>query len=128
MTTGPSNVAHFTGEDANEEATTLALAAKIATASSHALSSAIVEFARAQRAGMTDDVSDVRVVPGLGVVGVLAPSGSSIVLGSRRFLIEQQLSLGPGLAAAVEDAESRGLPLSSIGWDGRCGCALRSPS
>ena len=27
--------------------------------------------------------------------------------------------IGPLLAAAVEDAESRGLPLTLIGWDGR---------
>jgi cation transport ATPase len=42
-----------------------------------------------------------------------------IVLGSRRFLEWRGLELGPVIAAAVADAESRVLSSSLIGWDGR---------
>ena len=42
------------------------------------------------------------------------------MLGSRRFLDRARARARAGdLAAAIEDAESRGLPLALVGWDGR---------
>ena len=33
--------------------------------------------------------------------------------------MEQGFLLGPGLASALRDAESRGLPVTLVGWDGQ---------
>jgi P-type E1-E2 ATPase len=65
------------------------------------------------------EVSEVRVVPGLGAVGRLDAPGGPIVLGSRRFLAARGLTLGPRLAMAIANAEARGVPLALVGWAGR---------
>ena len=41
------------------------------------------------------------------------------MLGSSRFAAEMHLEIGPLLAAAVADAEARGLPVSVVGWGKR---------
>ncbi len=65
------------------------------------------------------DVSEIRIVPGMGAVGRSEGSNSPIVLGSRRFLEQRGLSLGPAISSAIEDAEGQGLPFSLVGWDDR---------
>ena len=120
LTTGVAAVSRFEAEDPAEESAILAQAAALASASPHALSRAIVEFFEADMAAHDGvEISEVRVVPGLGAVGRLRRSGCSIVLGSRRFLDERGLALGPRLTAAVAEAESAGLPLALAGWEGR---------
>jgi len=118
LTTGSATVADFVIEHLDEFETTLLRAAGLAAASSHAMSRAIVEFAGGRQATPRHDFCDLRVVPGLGVVGTEATSHARIVLGSSRFLREQGFGVGPGLSSAVEDAESGGLPVSLVGWDG----------
>jgi heavy metal translocating P-type ATPase len=120
ITTGTATVAGFCSEFPGEDATVLAHAATLASASSHALSRAIVGFARtAQPEPSGAVVSQIRIVPGLGTVGRLRASHAPIVLGSRRFLEQSGLELGPVIAAAVADAESRVLSSSLVGWEGR---------
>ena len=121
LTTGAACVSLFHYDDADEGTTVLANAAILATASSHALSRAIVAFAKGRASEILhgEEVSEIRIIPGLGAVGQLGPSRSPIVLGSRRFLAERGLSLSEGMTKSVEDAEARGLPLSLLGWDGQ---------
>ncbi len=68
---------------------------------------------------MSREVSDIRVVAGFGLTGALPPDALPIVLGNRQFAQEQNLAIGPMLEADLEDAESRGLPLTLIGWGDR---------
>ena len=122
LTTGSASVSHFLCEDAEDESTLLARAATLASASSHALSRAIVDFAKKPEGAESEDrldVSGIRIVPGMGAVGRSDGSNSPIVLGSRRFLERRGLSLGPAISAAIEDAEGQGLPFSIVGWDDR---------
>jgi len=117
LTTGAATVSQFVLEHADLLETTLAQAAALAEVSPHAMSQAIVQFALARHVAPSDDVSEVRMVPGKGAIGTTAPSHSRIVLGSSRFLIEQGLLPGSGVGSVLRDAESRGLPVTLVGWD-----------
>jgi len=119
LTTGSAMVAQFIVEDDDQFETSLTQAITLAAVSSHAMSHAIVEFARARQVTISADVSELRIVAGLGVIGTRTPSHSRIVLGSSRFLMEQGFLLGPVLSSAVRDSESRGLPVTLVGWDGQ---------
>jgi heavy metal translocating P-type ATPase len=120
LTTGVAVVSHFEAENSDEEPAILSRAAALASAAPHALSRAIAEFVGSSPAA-TDgvEISEIRVVPGLGAVGRLDPAVGPIVLGSQRFLAEQGLVLGPRLAVALAVAETRGVPLALIGWEGQ---------
>ncbi len=117
LTTGAATVSDCVVEYDDEREATLARAAALAGASSHAMSRAIIQSACDRPPLANGDVTEIRVVPGLGIEGTLAETRSRIVLGSARFMREQELSLGARLRGAVEDAESRGLPLCMVGWD-----------
>ncbi len=119
LTTGSAAVSHFVNESPDSPETTLARAAALASVSIHSMSAAIGEFARSRALEMSREVSNIRVLPGLGVAGTLSPAGLPVVLGSTRFLHERDLVIGPLLAAEIEDAESQGLPLALIGWGSR---------
>jgi len=119
LTTGSAAVTQFVAGQGDSFDTTLARAARLAASASHAMSHAIVEFAAAREVAVSHDISEVRVVPGFGVIGSLAPSGEPAILGSRRFVDEQGLVIGPALGRAVEAAESQGLPFTLVGWDGK---------
>jgi cation transport ATPase len=122
LTTGVAAVSRFEAEDADEEAIVLERAARLPSAAPHVLSRAIQEFVAVNPAASDGvEISEVRVVPGLGAVGRLNPSGSPIVLGSWRFVADRGLVLGPRLSTAVADAEAQGVPLALVGWDGRAG-------
>jgi cation transport ATPase len=80
-----------------------------------------VGFAKGRATEILDveEISGIRIVAGLGIVGQLGPSRSLIMLGSRRFLAQRGLWMSCGIIEAVTDAESQGLPYSLVGWDGR---------
>jgi heavy metal translocating P-type ATPase len=119
LTTGAARLSYWLAETDHEREPVLARAAVLAGSSSHALSKAIVEGA-SDFAPLADrNVTEIRVVPGRGIQGVIEPATSPIWLGSERFAREQNLVLGPRLTAAVDDAQSRGLPFCMIGWNGR---------
>jgi heavy metal translocating P-type ATPase len=120
LTTGVAAVSHFEAENPDEEPAILAGAAALASAAPHALSRAIVQFVESSPSASDGvEVSEVRVVPGLGAVGRLDDPGGPIVLGSQRFLAERGLTLGPRQAMAIADAEAWGVPLTLVGWEGR---------
>jgi heavy metal translocating P-type ATPase len=118
LTTGSAKVADFVVEDTDEFETTLARAARLSAAAPHAMARGIVEFASARQVAQGPDSADIRIIPGMGVLSRPATASSAIVLGSSRFLRQQRLCVGPRLSAANGDAESRGLPVSLIGWEG----------
>jgi heavy metal translocating P-type ATPase len=117
LTTGEATLSECIVEHDHERETTLARAAALAGAASHAMSRAIIKSARDRAPLTAGDVTEIRVVPGLGIRGTLAGTRSLIVLGSARFMHEHELSLGDKVKKTVEDAESRGLPLCMVGWD-----------
>jgi heavy metal translocating P-type ATPase len=119
LTTGSAAVSHFFNDHTEMPETIQARAAALAAVSSHAMSRAIVEFAGSRRLTQAASISDVRVVPGFGVIGLLAPDKIPIVLGSRRFMRDQKLLVAPVLEWEMHGAEARGLPLALIGWGGR---------
>ncbi len=96
----------------------LARAVVLAGASSHALSRAIVQGARDLEPFSAIEATEIRVVPGMGIQGILNGAESEILLGSARFMREHKLMIGPRIGNAVEDAESQGLPICMVGWEG----------
>jgi P-type Cu+ transporter len=119
LTTGRAAVSNFVDDSSDSAGTILAKAAALASASIHSMSAAIGQFAALRHIEMSREISDIRVQPGLGVTGILSPAGLSIILGSRRFAVEQKLVIGPLLATEIQDAELRGLSLAVIGWGSR---------
>jgi P-type E1-E2 ATPase len=64
-------------------------------------------------------ISEIRVVPGLGLSGMLSPEGGPIVLGNERLVHEMHMVIAPAIATELENAQSRGLPMTLIGWGSR---------
>ena len=83
------------------------------------MSHAIVAFAACRHGLVRDDLSEIRVVPGCGVTGVCSDLDARIVLGSARYLAEQGYFRSSHLSSSLAEAESRGLPVTLIGWEGR---------
>ncbi len=119
LTTGSAAVSHFASGQDDSSDTTLARAARLAAAAPQPMSKAIVEFAAARAVAVSREIIDVRVIPGFGVIGSLAPLGEPAILGSWRFADEQGLSIEPVLARALQNAESQGLPFTVVGWGGK---------
>ncbi len=119
LTTGAATVCDCIVEFDDEREMTVARAAVLAGASSHAMSRAIADAARDRAPALDGDFTEIRVVPGLGIKGKLAGSLSPIVLGSARLMREQELSMGARLQPAVQISESRALPYCMVGWDGQ---------
>ncbi len=116
LTTRSAVVSQFVGEPTDAYQTSLARAATLAAVSTHPMSLAIVELAASRQLPLCPEISEIKVVSGSGVVGTLEPSDRQIVLGSRRFAEERGLAIAPAIEATVRAAESRGLPLSLVGW------------
>lgn len=116
LTTGTPSVAEFIAEGTDRDSV-LSMASALADASSHILSRSILRFAERATAGET--VSNVRVIPGQGVVGLVGDLRVPTFLGSRRLLDEQGLAFGEALARHARAAEAQGRSIAMIGWDGR---------
>jgi heavy metal translocating P-type ATPase len=117
LTSGAARLSHWIVECDHDREAILARAASLACTSSHAISRAIVEAASGRDPRAPERVNEIRIVPGLGVQGVVEDTNSAIFLGSPRFMREQKLALGAELEDAVEAAELCGLPLCMVGWD-----------
>jgi len=117
LTTGMATASQCILESAFDAERVSARAAALAQVSDHALSRAIVQSTDERPCGAAGDVTEMRVVPGLGIQGALADTGSRVILGSPRFLREQKFALGARLQSAVDDAEARGMPICALGWD-----------
>lgn len=116
LTTGTPTVAEFVAEE-TDRVSVLQNAAALAQASSHVLSRSIGRFTGTSATG--DSVSELRVIPGQGVVGFVGPFAIKVFLGSQRLMEEQGLSLGQRVARHARGAESQGRSIALIGWAGQ---------
>jgi copper-transporting P-type ATPase V len=100
------------GEDPNE---VLTLAAAVEDASEHPIARAIVEGAQARGKSGTQ-VDDFEALAGRGVRGRVA--GGTVVVGRRRLLRDNGLSIPDELEARAADIERSGRTAVFAGWDG----------
>jgi P-type Cu+ transporter len=114
LTSGQPRVSRFVCEDESEREKVLRCARVLASASSHTLSHAILQFTG--QAGPTHPAGDARVLPGLGVTASDASSGMQIFLGSRRFLDEQGLRVGVRVEREARAAILNGCSVTFMGW------------
>ncbi|MDH3718257.1 MAG: cation-translocating P-type ATPase [Planctomycetota bacterium] len=120
LTTGQPVVDNLTVDDGEQADELLALAAGLASASTHSLAGAVSGYARAACHGL--DVfapSDVKSVAGRGVSGQCQQTGSRVWLGSEAYVRQAGLQISTGLQRAVQEAHTAGRSLVCIGWDGR---------
>lgn len=115
LTTGTPTVAEFVAED-TDRLRVLRSAGALAEASSHVLSRSICRFTDTSAIG--EAVSDLRVIPGQGVVGFVGALRVRAFLGSLRLMEDQGLSLGERLARHARAAETQGRSIALIGWSG----------
>jgi len=122
LTIAEPSVARFITDD--DEARVLALAAALASASTHAFSRAIDHFVAAHDHAPTSQIREtlrqVRTLAGRGLTALLAGDASHrpVSLGSWRFMQEQGLVargiVGEAIATALADGDS----FSCLGWNG----------
>ncbi len=98
----------------------LRLAAAVEQASEHPLARAIVEAARTRELALPQ-VGEFDSPTGRGAVGTA--EGKRIVLGNARFLAEQNIDVGP-LVAAADDLRHDGATVIFVGIDGTAGGAV----
>jgi heavy metal translocating P-type ATPase len=90
-------------------------AGALTAASNHAHSQAIARVLDFPRpAGATN----LRTLPGRGLVGDWQPTAERVYLGSLRLMREQALVPAQDIAAAISQAEAAGQPFVCIGWTG----------
>jgi len=99
------------------EKTILDSAASIESQNNHPIAEAIVRFAKIERPLR---VSDFQITPGAGAAGrVNLGSQSAIVLiGSPAAVAHSSMAFHPKIAKAIADAESQGLSVSVLAWEG----------
>lgn len=99
------------------ENTILDSAASIESQNNHPIAEAIVRFAKIER---PFKVSDFQITPGAGAAGrVNLGSQSAIVLiGSPAAVAHSSMAFHPKIAKAIADAESQGLSVSVLAWEG----------
>lgn len=92
-------------------------AASIESQNNHPIAEAIVRFAKIER---PLKVSDFQITPGAGAAGrVNLGSQSAIVLiGSPAAVAHSSMAFHPKIAKAIADAESQGLSVSVLAWEG----------
>jgi Cu+-exporting ATPase len=99
------------------EKTILDSAASIESQNNHPIAEAIVRFAKIER---PLKVTDFQITPGAGAAGrVNLGSQSAIVLiGSPAAVAHSSMAFHPKIAKAIADAESQGLSVSVLAWEG----------
>ena len=99
------------------EKTILDSAASLESQNNHPIAEAIVRFAKIER---PFKVSDFQITPGAGAAGrVNLGSQSAIVLiGSPTAVAHSSMAFHPKIAKAIADAESQGLSVSVLAWEG----------
>lgn len=118
LTTGTPTVARYSSAEADERQV-MRRARALGSASSHVLARAILRFAGDGESLRHEAVSDVRSIPGRGVVGRVGDAREPSALGSRRLMEELGLVLDPALEEGARQAEAEGRSLALVGWEGR---------
>lgn len=129
LTTGAPALVEFFVANPEHRLEALFKASRAAAASTHPLSRAILDFARSAARGepaaraqslntMGMPVQSACVYPGQGVVIAIDGDGTSIYLGSRRFLAGAGLHMNGLFEARYENAVENGHPVVLVGWNG----------
>ena len=121
VTTGRMALVDVVTAEGVDEDEVLRLAGALESASEHPIAQAVAKGA-AERVGELGAVEDFANVEGLGVQGVV--DGHAVLVGRPQLLADWSQHLGPDLADALEDAQSRGHTAVAVGWDGEARAVL----
>ncbi len=121
VTTGRMALVDVVTAEGVDEDEVLRLAGALESASEHPIAQAVAKGA-AERVGELGAVEDFANVEGLGVRGVV--DGHAVLVGRPQLLADWSQHLGPDLADALEDAQSRGHTAVAVGWDGEARAVL----
>ncbi len=120
LTTGEPCVENFALADAAERDQVAHRAIRLAGASTHIFSHAIVRHLEPSTAiGNRQDVSDMKAAAGQGIAARFDNESGESRLGSLRWLQSSAMRISPELARTVALARQGGRSLSAIGWGGR---------
>lgn len=108
--------------DGLDEATLLAYVAAAEQGVEHPLARAIAQAAAQRSGGALLPVTDVRRLPGRGVIATVADT--ELIIGSARLMAEQGLALPATLAAQRQAWQDAGWSVVFVGWEGRVQGAL----
>jgi cation transport ATPase len=116
LTTGCPAVESFAADPATPPSSVRRRIGGLARASTHVLSRTLAAWA-------VDDqpveYANIRTVPGRGVTGIAMEDGSSVALGSARWMDELGFAWGAELQAVIDRAIAGEQALGCIAWDGR---------
>lgn len=118
LTTGVSKASNFISRSEEECDTVLQIATNVAAGSNHHLSQAICNFSDSIDIGsQTNEVQDVKTLPGLGLVAQV-PNIGEVFLGSRRLMDESKLTLSDNVTAQFEEQATPHQKVF-VGWDSK---------
>lgn len=95
----------------------LAIAASAEAKSEHPLGRSIVEYAKAQNAGITDSES-FKMFVGKGICAVI--SGKEILCGNEKFLSDNSILIGDDLSSKLSSLRSQGKASVIVADSGKC--------
>lgn len=117
LTTGDVLVRKIAADPAVRRDDVMTRAAVLASHTDHPIGRAVAGVA--EIVGIRPRVRNVTLSPGRGVIAHWNGEWRATLLGSHRYLVEeQQWTLPPQLASTVSEALADGSPLALIGWDG----------
>lgn len=99
------------------ESKILESAATLESQNNHPIAEAIVRYAKIER---PLPVSDFQITPGAGAAGRIKVSEESavVIIGSPAAVAHSSMAFHPKIARAIADAESNGLSVSVLAWEG----------
>ena len=115
VTTGKMSLVDVVVEPGTERGALLRLAGALEDASEHPIAQAIAKGAT-QETGTLPAAEDFENIEGKGVQGIV--EGHALIVGRESLLAEWSLQLSPEVAAAKARAESEGMTVVAVGWDG----------
>ena len=116
LTTGRPVVREMVLDDPAESEPVRSATAALVAASDHSVAHAIAHRVRDARPA---ELTQIRTVPGKGLIGWLASEDPPIYLGSERFMDEQHLAFASHLQQEQLEYQRQGVSLTCIGWEGR---------
>ena len=119
LTTGSPRVAGFDVDDEGDRDEVERRALRLAGASAHVFSQAIVRHHGQLAMAGSATCGAVTLEAGRGMTAVFDAEESPTLLGSLRWLEESGLRLSAAQIAAIAQAREAGLSLTAIGWHGR---------
>jgi heavy metal translocating P-type ATPase len=125
LTSGAPRITDFIVPSGADQDEALRRSARLARASTHVFSQAIIEYVDQRCAAICEPVDDVAPLPrveaasGQGLSATLAVGEEPTRLGSLGWLRRAGFDVDVALARAIDDRMARGDSLCAIGWGGR---------